>query len=620
MARQGNYVPIGSINSNWGQGLSSSLSDLSKTLLSQASDAKNREALQNREAEQKRQFDLGYDLDKAAAAEATRQADRQYILDVDKQNEDIRQFNANSAESARINDSNIASQDLNRRLLTTKEQERLNQLAVNKATNEALFGATKAQNFGIEAYPAVQQTAFNRIKDSIDNESLATQAFMVSPTESNRQALLQASKQRYAITDLGEGAANTEANKHVQRVSNFLLDSGNNTGADIETASKYINDVYANDYNRLNNEISSGRAIPLTERFEAWANKLPIDVIQNTKREDLIKRFKEVTGVKSRQDMLSSANALSEQSYNDAIKQAELFDKYYQRSKTTGTNRSSASRGSDAKNFETMRKQDIGSSDNEDRNNAYVALREDPNITPDGAFAAIMSMTEDGWDTSFPDIGDNPKAGETLKERALRFSRGDTSFSSSITPDKSDYAINRSSPRSINQLLVDSISFPPSNNSPVPVSALYDTDLINEQVLSNRKSNSGLFRPTVTPTDKNLPVTDSTDSDSNYTRPSGNLISLKKELEKAKAENIANLNTDKEDRVQSTVTTFNKVKDLKKQISELEFNDRRASEVTDEINMYIDLLEIPTLQEDQRKSYKTKISDLKKELKRYTPK
>lgn len=77
MARQGNYVPGVGGNVNWASGISDSLTGLSKSLLGQASEERERERLAAAEEENKRRFDLKNQRDQELFGRGTTDYNRQ---------------------------------------------------------------------------------------------------------------------------------------------------------------------------------------------------------------------------------------------------------------------------------------------------------------------------------------------------------------------------------------------------------------------------------------------------------------------------------------------------------------------------------------------------------------
>lgn len=611
MAGQGNYVNIGGINANWGQGLSSSLSGLSKSLLAQASEAKDRERQNELDEESKRQFGLDYqrNLNKDRNDIRLAELDNKRLLAADV--EKNRQFDLTRS------DQNQQTKLLNDRE-KDKENERLATLERKRRWNEALYGANDPTVHTLEEYPEVQKTAYNRIEASMNNEKTATQNFMMNPTDANRKALFEASRARYSLTSLGEGDVNTKADNYVRDISDYLVDRDSTEGMDLDSLNGFVDNLYKDDYARFNKSVESGEALPLRERFNKFASGLSEEDRANLDIREALNTYQDITGVQSRSDMVASDASANDQAYNDAITQAKLYNEYYDNNKSTSK---PSSGGSDAKNYTDMLEDDIGPSDNEARKNAYTALRQIPNVTADGAFAAILSMTDSNvFGTSFPNAASDLKAGDTLRERALKFSRN-SNISFSGNGKKSDYAVVRGANTPLEELLVRAIKFDPSKSKPINNGGLYNRALIDEQV-RKFNSNSDNFSVTngVKGTTKDVAVTEKGKEE----LPSVGLARLKKELEAARIQQQANLRPNSPTRGDTTAT-FRRMEKIKKDMKEIkkdmkEFQKRgnRVRRITSDIENLTNLLALPTLKPDRVAMYKDTISELKKELSRYS--
>ena len=595
MARQGNYVNAGSGGQNWGGGLSSSLSDLSRSLLSQASEEKDREALRRREAEQTRQFELGYDRNLAKDAEAKRQ------------------FGITSEEAARINDSNIANLNQQMGIRSAKEQDRIAAIERDRQFQSSLKDTLGTPNYSLGDWADVQQTAFNRVRSALDGEREATAAYLSNPSEATRQNLLEASKTRLGLTTKGKGDANTAALEFVNSVGDHFNQTSVSEGLDVPS---YLDELYGDDYARLDDTIRKGEGIPLQEKFGKFSKGLPdgVDLIEARNR------FKEFTNTKSRSDYAESEIASINQAYEDAVTQAELYDKYYQeqRSGTSTSGGYKTKSGSDITNYESMLENDIGSWDNENRKNAYIALRETEGVTPDGAYAAILSMTDsNAFGTSFPNVAGDLDDSSTLLQRAKKFS-GESKISFNKSKAVEDrYKVSRDAPTPIGRQLVNAINFAPSSNISrnSQVGALYDTNLRNERDKLLAAKNAEGFRPTLSESENSgSQSTESTNTQSTNTVPTSTV----KELE-AKVENSRDKYRELLKSGEDNVEAYRELDKAKKELNTKLY----AVERIPEINRDIENLErvLARISDNPRAEIdvQQRINKLKEELKTYTP-
>lgn len=597
MARQGNYVSAGSGGQNWSGGLSSSLSDLSRSLLSQASEEKDREALRRREAEQTRQFELGYDRNLAKDAEAKRQ------------------FGITSEEAARINDSNIANLDQQMGIRAAKEQDRIATIERDRQFQSSLRDTLGTPNYSLGDWADVQQTAFNRVRSALDGEREATAAYLSNPSEVTRQNLLEASKARLGLTTKGKGDANTAALAFVNGVGDRLVQA-NDAGKPIDT-STYLDELYSSDYARLDDTIRKGEGIPLQEKFGKFSKGLPAGI-------DLVKarnNFKEFTNTKSRSDYAESEIASINQAYEDAVTQAELYDKFYQEQRS-GTSTSGGYKdksGSDITNYKAMLENDIGSWDNEDRKNAYIALRETEGVTPDGAYAAILSMTDsNAFGTSFPNVAGDLDDSSTLLQRAKAFS-GESRVSFNKSKAVEDrYKVSRDAPTPIGRQLVNAINFAPSSNisRSSQVGALYDTNLRNERDRLLASQNAEGFRPTLSESENSgSQSTEPTNSEPTNTVPSSTV----KELE-AKVENSRDKYRELLKSGEDNVEAYRELDQAKKELTTKLYAVERIPEINRDIKNLERVLTNISNNPRAEIDVQQRINKLKEELKTYTSK
>lgn len=613
MAGQGNYVNVGGINANWGQGLSSSLSDLSRSLLAQASQAKDEEFRSKQAEEQRRQFELGHQRQLSQDAEAARQFElnRQRALAGDA--EAIRQFNLGHTETTRINDSNLATAGQNREFKAAQEQERLQLVRNNETANNSLYDF-KNSDKTIGQYAPEQITALNSLQDTLTGFRDVSINYRSNPTEDNLKLVEDMAAKYYGYTTSEKGKVNSDARGFADHLRYAVAG-----GADEDA----VNNIFADDFNRFNSLVRSGSAIPLREQTAAWLQTLP-ENIRNTKSfgewQDIYAKANPDTI--SRTALTSANTAAIEQAYNDKIDQYKAWNDYYDSmGKGSSGGSSAGSSGSDSKNLISLTEKDIGSIDNKRMRDAYVSLREQEGVTPDAAYAAVLSFIDSNWfGSSFPDIASDIKSGDSLLDRAKKLSGKGFSMGSAVKPEESRFRLSRQAATPIGKLLVEQLKFNPSAGLRLVGDSPEAREAERQRLQALDNATNGEFSVTA-PNDAAASEGNSKGTNSsNYSRPAGQLTDLKKELEVASKKHLENLRKDPKDREVETVDTYKAVDALKKRINALQFSDRRIKEINEDIEFTNNLMNRPGISEEQKQQYKSRVESLLKQLEQHKTK
>lgn len=321
MARQGNYVPNAGSNVNFASGLSSSLTDLSRSLLSQAQEKDRLEAKAREAAEAERRFGITEERQRANML-----LDAAYKQQTAKDTAAYRKQQLdNAAEQARLTAENRAAQlALQERTLTLAEEraQREADAAALKTKDTSILGTTKVdydiEDFGPNVQAAIKQgqqqisAAENQVKANL--EELNRRRSFLDTKGNLSEVGQQAVNDRAALyakeNNLDAETARSMALQDVTNIHNAALSSTYE-----KDSAKYLNQLKTN-FNRAMENLPS---LITREEYAAVAEEALRNAgysnIYSDEAQNWLERQIKNKGITTTADLLSSASASAKARY-----------------------------------------------------------------------------------------------------------------------------------------------------------------------------------------------------------------------------------------------------------------------------------------------------------------
>jgi hypothetical protein len=372
MARQGNYVQV-SGNTNWAAPLSSSLSNLSKSLLDQDAQSREEERVASRTAV----------LDKRAAEDLKL-----------RKSEINRAITRDRASDKRAN----ANLDMNKQEFAHKQNKRKAEKDIALFTTN--FDITK-HKFGIADYAPEQQEKLNATLGDLAAERDSTAGYLDSISRGRPDINLhRTALQSYEKRLLDNGVTPAEANKLKLERGNRLevlareLNDTKDPNKRKEILNYSVNTLYKPQEARIRDAISSGKGLLLKEQVNAIARNLDPDVRQYYTADELTQKLGSMITAPSRQSL--QANELAKVNREDAASRENIkgVKSFY-----TALGKPSSSGGSGgftntAKAIDKIAALDIGPFDKDKAKFALEQLLEVKGIDPQIA-ASVIALNVD---------------------------------------------------------------------------------------------------------------------------------------------------------------------------------------------------------------------------------
>jgi hypothetical protein len=399
MARQGNYVSVPGGSANWASGISGALSDLSRSLIGQATKEDER---------------------------ADTLAQREF------QNNRIRK------EDARV----------------AKDRELLEQ--VNLFSNRDPSTLT----YDISDYGAEQRDAINNARKSLEAERASTQQFLNTGSKESLENALSVYEKNINLSNLPAEAKASKIAERRNRLLGFGREAqgeGYSAEQRAERVKSLVDDLYNPQFSRLDDTIKRGVGLTQEGQFRAFARQLPDEVASRFSRDELKNKFGSMLSAKSRDKILAAENARVAAVNERAKERIDLLDKYYMRVNQGQSSGYSGKRtGKDVlAAYGKISGMDIGSLDDARLVEQLDRLLDNENIDPMAAAAAItLGVDRDVLSNSAYSVDDEEFL--DIEKRALALSGGGNtkkSKGSKKGPSLSDYQYTPAKARDLGDLL-----------------------------------------------------------------------------------------------------------------------------------------------------------------------
>jgi hypothetical protein len=399
MARQGNYVSVPGGSANWASGISGALSDLSRSLIGQATKEDER---------------------------ADTLAQREF------QNNRIRK------EDARV----------------AKDRELLEQ--VNLFSNRDPSTLT----YDISDYGAEQRDAINNARKSLEAERASTQQFLNTGSKESLENALSVYEKNINLSNLPAEAKASKIAERRNRLLGFGREAqgeGYSAEQRAERVKSLVDDLYNPQFSRLDDTIKRGVGLTQEGQFRAFARQLPDEVASRFSRDELKNKFGSMLSAKSRDEILAAENARVAAINERAKERIDLLDKYYMRVNQGQSSGYSGKRtGKDVlAAYGKISGMDIGSLDDARLVKQLDRLLDNENIDPMAAAAAItLGVDKDILGDSAYSVDDEEFL--DIEKRALALSGGGNtkkSKGSKKRPSLSDYQYTPAKARELGDLL-----------------------------------------------------------------------------------------------------------------------------------------------------------------------
>lgn len=422
MARQGNYVTVPGGNTNWAQGISGSLSDLSKSLIAQGK--------------------IQAQLDAQVARDEATASDREARLALLQSEEDRKQAvydqTIADAATARENDAILGS-------FTVPNS--LDMLGPNAQ------GVWQTQNEGLAA---------QRADADANIEVINTRRNFLTPEGALSPEGQAEFDRRFAV--LSQALPEEEARSRAMNQVTTMRDNALNSTYETD-----INAFLTNQERDLGIAASRLPYLATQEEFIRYGQQQLAEAghtapMSAEVRQDLAART-EARGLPKAADLIASGQAADVAKYERAVEQAKLFDDYYTRHQAASSNGGrTSSTGMDASDFnEYVNNLDgWGQGDKQQAIQLLTNLSQDPEVQ--SARIPVSVLREAILLTSFEGIltdnrtvdPENPTDVTNVVNLAKALNSGRTTGSTFI--DKSDYTLDEVTGRSAADILGGRVS------------------------------------------------------------------------------------------------------------------------------------------------------------------
>lgn len=465
MARRlGNYVSGVGSGTNWASGISQSLTDLSRSLISQGQAEDERARLAAKEAEDTRRY--------------------QDTLARQKRLDDFQQSEAQATRDWRKTQAEEnqrrwqAEQDIAKAERKRLEEER-------KRAEEERIAATQLSwdlrnnpvQFTIDDYatiaPETARSLTNTIS-GISGERDATLAFL-SGTEANQDRMDQAVsayednlRRNTNLNDLQVQELVTKRNNELLGLQNELASL--NPQARENRLGQLRNRLYDSRIDEINTQIGRGVGLGRQERLDIALNRLTPDqqrlLTSSQASEILSPQFKGQTTAEMRAAEAARVKAANE----EALKDIELYDKYLLRA-NAGTKAYEKSSKGVAAALKDIGGIDIGPLDTADAREGFDLMVNTHNVSPAIAAAAIRFGIDKGLvEDSFPSPDSKEFAELVVMAQDLQGSSSTDPNTGRVTVDPTRYVLNREKAKGLPTLRQSQFRFSPVTDRSLGVS------------------------------------------------------------------------------------------------------------------------------------------------------
>lgn len=411
MARQGTYVTVPGGNTNWAEGISTSLNTLSKSLLDQGLEKKEEEERKLQREIQKEQFNRNLDIssernrltaERDKADEAYRKSEGDYRKEQDKKAE--------------------------------KESELEKALAkeYNRLSNES----NGVIEYSLEDYAENQQEAFNNTRKLLDTVSQTTKNALLS--EGNPEAIKDAVTSYRTIlekqSDLGKDAIEDLVNERRDRLMAFSYEKDNMQYDDKSLQSRaeeLVGSLLNPWYDNIDESIKSGEGILQKEQIAAIIKRLPENLRENFSFAQLSEGIKNQITAASRSELLQSEK--DRYTAEQERRQATIDNIVKIRNAFKDSKSSSGGTLTFIEGMEKINELKLGGFGDNDDGQAkafYEDLVNNEGVSPEAAFGAILSIVQEELaGTNFINSADNLKRGKEIADAIQEGFKGETDSS-----------------------------------------------------------------------------------------------------------------------------------------------------------------------------------------------
>lgn len=406
MAKQGNYVTLPGVDPNWAKGISSALSDLSRSYNAKAAQEEEAARMAAAAEEDKRRFGLEQAYKEQ---EALRTADYR------------KQQLANEAEQARLTAENRAAQ--------LSIQERAQQIAddaaaLEKAQREGLVGISEAYSRGDFNKPVTLDQYGNEAREfwkaklgSYDTGEVAARNYLLTPSAESLTAAKEAYAKTLADSDLSPAAQTNKVNaygKGLEQQLNLLKTDNLAPLTREGRIDQLVSGLYDPARQNTLDEIASGRTMLLDSKARAVYSGLDPKIRESVTYPEFLKEYESKLPNLSRAaleaketDRIAAAQDANEARWDRTVEALRYIE-------NNGLSRSGVSKNSTAENMidaikttaagSGLSADEIGYLDNKDAK-VFIADMIKENRNPDAIAAVAMLGVSGMWDKDFPEKG-----------------------------------------------------------------------------------------------------------------------------------------------------------------------------------------------------------------------